>query len=168
MALLAGFQALLARTSGRDDLAVGSPTAGRNRVEIEGLIGFFVNPLVLRGDLTGDRAGGPSFSELLGRVRKTVLAAYAHQDVPFEKLVEELSPPRSLAHAPLFQVMFVLQNPPVEGLEIQDLRLRSVGEGEATTAKLDLTLNLDGARGRARPAGSNTPPTCSTLRRSTG
>jgi len=92
MLLLAGFQALLARTSGQKDLAVGSPVAGRNRVEIEGLIGFFVNTLVLRGDLSGNQRGGPSFRELLGRARETALAAYLHQDVPFEKLVEELAP----------------------------------------------------------------------------
>ncbi len=149
MVLLAGFQALLARISGQDDLAVGSPVAGRNRAEIEGLIGFFVNMLVLRGDLSGnlpggragDRAGGPSFHELLGRARKRALAAYLHQDVPFEKLVEELSPQRSLAHTPLFQVMFALQNAPVESLEIRDLRLRPLGGTEAM-ARFDLTLSL--------------------------
>ncbi|HEY2737918.1 MAG TPA: AMP-binding protein, partial [Thermoanaerobaculia bacterium] len=141
MVLLAGFQALLARTSGQDDLAVGSPIAGRNRVEIEGLIGFFVNTLVLRGHLTG---GPPfrSFRELLGRVRETALAAYVHQDVPFERLVEELAPERSLAHAPLFQVMLVLQNAPRESLEVRDLRLRPV-DVLATTAKFDLTVSLE-------------------------
>ncbi|HJX27815.1 MAG TPA: amino acid adenylation domain-containing protein, partial [Thermoanaerobaculia bacterium] len=137
MVLLAAFQALLSRISGQDDLAVGSPVAGRNRVETEGLIGFFVNTLVLRGNLTKE----PSFRELLGRVRETALSAYMHQDVPFEKLVEELAPQRSLAHAPLFQVMFVLQNTPAEGLEIRDLRLRPV-ERTGTTAKFDLSLNL--------------------------
>src|SRR4051812_44206578 len=108
MVLLAGFQTLLARHSGQDDLAVGSPVAGRNRVETEGLIGFFVNTLVLRGDLTPDS----TFRELLGRVRETALAGHTHQDVPFEKLVEELAPERSLAHSALFQVMFALQNAP--------------------------------------------------------
>ena len=141
MVLLAGFQALLARFSGQDDLAVGSPLAGRNREEIEGLIGFFVNTLVLRGDLSADRDGGPSFHTLLGRVRKTALAAYLHQDVPFEKLVEELAPARSLAHSPLFQVMFALQNAPVESLEIPDLRLSPV-QGTWKTAKFDLSLGL--------------------------
>jgi amino acid adenylation domain-containing protein len=137
MVLLAGLQALLARTSGQDDLAVGSPAAGRNRMEVEGLIGFFVNTLVLRGDLAGE----PTSRELVGRIRETTLAAHMHQDVPFEKLVEELAPERSLAHAPLFQVMLVLQNVPVENLEIRDLRLRPVSV-KATTAKFDLTLSL--------------------------
>jgi amino acid adenylation domain-containing protein/non-ribosomal peptide synthase protein (TIGR01720 family) len=137
MVLLAVFQTLLARYSGQPELAVGSPVAGRNRVETEGLIGFFVNTLVLRGDL----AGTPTFRELLGRVRETALAAYLHQDVPFEKLVDELAPERSLAHAPLFQVMLVLQNAPVDSLEIAGLRLRPVSV-EATTAKFDLTLNF--------------------------
>ncbi|HEY2738874.1 MAG TPA: amino acid adenylation domain-containing protein, partial [Thermoanaerobaculia bacterium] len=138
MVLLAGFQALLARFSGQRDLAVGSPVAGRNRVEIEGLIGFFVNTLVLRGDLSGE----PTFRELLGRVRETALAAQTHQNVPFERLVQELTPERSLAHTPLFQVMFVLQNAPVESLEIPGLRLRPV-DGVGTTATFDLTLSLE-------------------------
>ncbi|HSF41151.1 MAG TPA: non-ribosomal peptide synthase/polyketide synthase, partial [Thermoanaerobaculia bacterium] len=138
MVLLAGFEALLARYSGQEDLAVGTPIAGRNRLETEGLIGFFVNTLVLRGNLHGE----PSFRELLGRVRDTALAAHTHQDVPFEKLVEELAPERSLAYAPLFQVMFVLQNAPLESLEIQDLLLRPVSR-LGTTAKFDLTLALE-------------------------
>ncbi|HEY4575789.1 MAG TPA: amino acid adenylation domain-containing protein, partial [Thermoanaerobaculia bacterium] len=142
MVLLAGFQALLARVSGQDDLAVGSPVAGRNRVETEGLIGFFVNTLVLRGDL----AGNPTFRELLAQARETALAAWLHQDVPFEKLVEELAPERSLAHAPLFQVALVLQNAPFEDLEIETLRLRPV-DLEATTAKFDLTVNLSAQDG---------------------
>ncbi|MFL6196132.1 MAG: amino acid adenylation domain-containing protein, partial [Thermoanaerobaculia bacterium] len=138
MVLLAAFQSLLGRYSGQDDLAVGSPVAGRNRIETEGLIGFFVNTLVLRGDLSGT----PTFRELLGRARETALAAWLHQDVPFEKLVEELAPGRSLAHAPLFQVMLVLQNAPVGSLEIEDLRLRPLSV-EAATAKFDLTLALE-------------------------
>ncbi len=138
MVLLAGFQALLARISGQDDLAVGTPVAGRNRVETEGLIGFFVNTLVLRGGL----AGTPTFGELLGRVRETALAAYLHQDVPFEKLVEELAPERNLAHAPVIQAMLVLQNAPFQSLEIPELSLRPAGV-ETATAKLDLTLTLE-------------------------
>jgi amino acid adenylation domain-containing protein len=137
MVLLAGFQAILERYSSQQDLAVGSPVAGRNRMEIEGLIGFFVNTLVLRGDL----AGKPSFREFLGRVRETALAAYLHQDVPFEKLVEELSPERSLAHSPLFQVMLVLQNAPAEPLAIRDLHLRPMSI-EEMTSKFDLTVSL--------------------------
>jgi amino acid adenylation domain-containing protein len=135
MVLLAGFQALLARYSGQQDFAVGTAVAGRTRVEIERLIGFFVNTLVLRGDLAGE----PSFRELVGRVRQTAVAAYSHQDLPFEKLVQELSPERSLAQTPLFQVMFILQNAPVECLEIESLRLWPVN-GAGTTAKFDLTL----------------------------
>jgi len=106
MMLLAGFQALLSRWSGREDICVGTPIAGRNRLEIEGLIGFFVNTLVLRTRLEDD----PDLVPLLGRVRDTMLEAHAHQDLPFEKLVEELQPERSLSHSPLFQVMLVFQN----------------------------------------------------------
>ncbi|HEX3527655.1 MAG TPA: amino acid adenylation domain-containing protein, partial [Thermoanaerobaculia bacterium] len=146
MALLAVFQTLLARWSGSDDLAVGSPIANRNRAETEPLIGFFVNTLVLRGDLSG----GPTFSGLLRRVRETLLDAYAHQDLPFEKVVEALRPERALSHAPLFQVMLILQNAPLAlprpaGLEI------GVEEIAGATAKFDLTLSLvegeDGLRG---------------------
>ncbi|HJX28948.1 MAG TPA: amino acid adenylation domain-containing protein, partial [Thermoanaerobaculia bacterium] len=138
MVLLAGFQTVLSRYSGKQDLAVGTPVAGRNRIEIEELIGFFVNTLVLRGDLTGQ----PTFRELLGRVRETSLAAHTHQDVPFERLVQELAPQRNLGHAPLFQVMFVLQNAPAENLEIRNLRLRPVSGG-GSTARFDLTLSLE-------------------------
>ncbi len=149
MVLLAGFQTLLGRFSGQDDLAVGSPVAGRTHREIEPLIGFFVNTLVLRGDWTGNLPGGragnptfrPTFREILGRTRETALAAYLHQEVPFEKLVEELAPERSLAHAPLFQVVLVLQNTPFGKLPVQDLRLRPVSLA-GTTAKFDLTVNL--------------------------
>ena len=106
MTLLAAFKALLLRYTGQDDLVVGSPVAGRNRPETEELIGFFINTLVLRTDLAGD----PTFRELLARVREVTLGAYAHQDVPFEQLVEELQPGRHPRRTPLFQVLFNLQN----------------------------------------------------------
>ncbi len=138
MVLMAAFQALLSRSSEQEDFAVGTPIAGRNRLETEGLIGFFVNTLVLRADLSGE----PSFLALLSRVRDTALSAHAHQDIPFEKLVQELMPERSLAHTPLFQVILALQNSPVERLEIQRLSLRPLESG-GTTAKFDLTLLLE-------------------------
>src|SRR5439155_9253489 len=99
MTLLAAFNILLGRYSGQDDIVVGTPIAGRNRSELEGLIGFFANTLPLRIDLSGN----PTFRDLLRHVRETALDAYAHQDVPFDRLVEELRPERSLSHTPLFQ-----------------------------------------------------------------
>ncbi len=140
MALLAGFSALLWRGSGQDDLVVGTPIAGRTHREIEGLIGFFVNTLALRTDLSGE----PGFAGLLARVREGALAAYAHQDVPFDKLVEILAPERSLAHAPLFQVFLVLQNTPAETLRLPGLELKPVELGTGA-AKFDLTLALGAA-----------------------
>ncbi|HVR99979.1 MAG TPA: amino acid adenylation domain-containing protein, partial [Thermoanaerobaculia bacterium] len=137
MTLLAGFQALLGRYSGQEDIGVGMPIAGRTRSELEGLIGFFVNTLVLRGDLSGT----PSFRELLGRTRQVSLEAHEHQEVPFERLVEELAPERSLSYSPLFQVMFVLQNVPRQALDLPGLRLVPM-ESEAGTEKFDLTLGL--------------------------
>jgi amino acid adenylation domain-containing protein len=138
MTLLAVFKTLLYRYSGQVDLLVGTPVANRNRVELEPLIGFFVNTLVLRTRVTGE----VSFRELLGRVRETVLAAQSHQELPFERLVQELAPERSLSHAPLFQVMLVLDNTPARRLELPQLELQAVG-GSSATAKFDLTLALN-------------------------
>ncbi|SFY33420.1 non-ribosomal peptide synthetase [Streptomyces atratus] len=145
MSLLAVFQLLMAKYSGQDDIAVGSPVAGRNRAETEDLIGFFVNTLVLRTDLSGD----PAFTELLDRVKDTALGAYDHQDLPFERLVEELAPDRDLSRNPLFQTMFVLQNTPdghawqLPGAVVEPFAVRE------EEAKFDLTLILT-----ERPDGS--------------
>jgi amino acid adenylation domain-containing protein len=143
MTLLACFQALLGRYAGEEDVAVGSPIAGRTRRELEGLIGFFVNTLVMRTDLSGN----PRTGELLRRVREVTLGAYTHQDVPFEKLVEELQPERNLSHHPLFQVMLILQNAPREELKLPGLRLRPLA-GETSMAKFDLMLSMYEAGGR--------------------
>ncbi|HEX7333866.1 MAG TPA: amino acid adenylation domain-containing protein [Pyrinomonadaceae bacterium] len=137
MLLLATFKVLLARYTGQEDISVGTPIAGRNRVETESLIGFFVNTLVLRTDL----AGNPTVRELLRRVRDVALGAYAHQELPFEKLVEELQVERSLSHTPLFQVLFVLHNTSEELLELPGLSLSTAGEA-SEVAKFDLTLNM--------------------------
>jgi amino acid adenylation domain-containing protein len=140
MALLAGFSALLQRYSGQEDIVVGAPIAGRIRPGLERIIGMFVNTLVLRSDLSGD----PSFVELLARVREVTLGAYSHQDLPFEKLVEELQPERSLSHAPIVQVMFVLQNvPTLEADPSATLQLTATAEPwelSSGTSKNDLTL----------------------------
>ncbi len=138
MVLLAGLQALLARMTGEDDVAVGTPIAGRNRLETEGLIGLFVNSLVLRNRLDGD----PDVRTLLARAREVTLGAYAHQDLPFERLVEELRPERSLSHAPLFQVMLVLQNTPVSSPVASGLRLCPIAV-DTGTAKFDLSLAVE-------------------------
>ena len=137
MTLLAAFKTLLYRYTGNNDIVIGSPIANRNHREIEGLIGFFVNTLVLRTDLSGN----PSFRELLRRVREVALGAYAHQDVPFEKLVEKLQPQRNLSYTPLFQVMFVLQNAHSLEIELPSLTLSTL-ESDSGTAKFDLTLYM--------------------------
>ncbi len=138
MTLLTAFKILLYRYTGQTDILVGSPIASRNRTEIESLIGFFVNVLVLRTDLSGEL----SFQELLARVKSTALKAYVHQDLPFEKLVEELQPTRDLSYNPLFQVMFVLQNVPKPNLSLSDVSV-SYEEGYNGTSKFDLTLFIE-------------------------
>ncbi|MBV9385234.1 MAG: amino acid adenylation domain-containing protein, partial [Chroococcidiopsidaceae cyanobacterium CP_BM_ER_R8_30] len=135
MTLLAAFQVLLYRYTGQEDILVGSPTTGRDQVETEGMTGFFVNNLLLRTDLSDN----PSFLELLVRVREVALSAYAHQDLPFEQLVEELQPERDLGRTPLFQVMFVLRNDPMPTVELSSLSLKPLMV-ETQTAKFDLTL----------------------------
>ncbi|MDZ7970833.1 MAG: condensation domain-containing protein, partial [Nostoc sp. DedSLP03] len=137
MTLLAAFQILLWRYTNNEDIVVGSPIANRNRAEIEGLIGLFVNTLVLRTNL----AGNPTFEEVLTRVREVALGAYVHQDLPFELLVEELQPQRDLSHAPLFQVMFVLQNAPMSDLKLPGMTLSTLAI-ESGSAKFDLTLEM--------------------------
>src|SRR5688572_21903477 len=137
MTLLGAWQTLLMRYSGQQDIVVGTTIAGRNRRETENLIGFFVNTLVLRTDVSGN----PSFRELLKRVREAALGAYAHQDLPFEKLVEELQPVRSMSHTPFFQVMFGLENMPREALQLPGLEL-SLVQQQTETAHFDLSLGM--------------------------
>lgn len=138
MTLMAGFKAVLHRHTGSEDLVVGTFVAGRDQSETEALIGFFVNTLVLRTDLSGD----PTFAELLGRVRATALGAYDHQDLPFEKLVEELQPQRNLSYGPICQVVLTLQNMPLSALQLPDMTVSSepVFTG---TAKFDLAVWVD-------------------------
>ena len=137
MLLLAAFKTVLHRYSHQEDVVVGSPTANRNRVELENLIGLFVNTLVLRTTFSGN----PSFRELLRRVREVALGAYSHQDLPFEKLVEELRPERSLSYSPLFQVLFVFQNPSLPALELDGLRPHYL-EFEPKSSKFELSLYM--------------------------
>jgi amino acid adenylation domain-containing protein/thioester reductase-like protein len=136
MLLLAGFQALLGRLSGQRDLVVGSPIANRHRTEVEPLIGFFVNTLAMRGDLAGD----PPFGELIARTRRTALAAYAHQDLPFERLVGELRPERHLSSTPLFQAVCAMQNAPVGRVELPGIALAPIA-ATARTVQFDLELH---------------------------
>jgi amino acid adenylation domain-containing protein/non-ribosomal peptide synthase protein (TIGR01720 family) len=152
MTLLATFQVLLSRYSGQQDVVVGTPIANRTHNEVEGLIGFFVNTLALRGDLSGD----PSFRELLARTREVSLGAFAHQDLPFERLVDELQPERSMSHSPIFQVVFSMQNAPQSALDLQGLAVESVGAG-GVSAKFDLQLTAtEGAAGLALSLAYNT------------
>lgn len=137
MVLLAAFQTLLFRYSGQDDFCIGSPIAGRDRPEIKGLVGFFVNTLVLRAELSGN----PTFAELLDRVRETCLHAYAHQDLPFERLVEEMRPKRDLSRSPLFQILFTFDRESEARLELPGLTME-FSEADTGTAKFDLSLYL--------------------------
>jgi len=137
MVLLAAFNTLLYRYTGQDDIAVGSPIANRTRPETQNLIGFFVNTLVLRTDLSGNQ----TFRELVDRTREMTLAAYEHQDLPFEKLVEVLQPERDLSQNPLFQVMLTLQNTPKPELRLSDLTLTPL-DAEKGTAQFDLSLDF--------------------------
>jgi amino acid adenylation domain-containing protein len=147
MTLLAGFQALLSRYTGQCDIVVGTPVPNRNRAEIERIIGLFANTLVLRTDLSGN----PEFGEMVERVKATTLNAYAHQELPFEKLVEELNPERRLSHNPLYQVVFVLRSGVSHHFELSGLELQ-VFSGANTTAKFDISVFLsetpEGLRGR--------------------
>src|SRR5262249_38867239 len=145
MVMMAAFKVVLMRWSGEEDVVVGTVIANRTRREVEGLIGFFVNTLVMKTNL----GGNPSFRELIRREREVALGAYAHQEVPFDKLVEEINPDRDLSRSPLFQVMMTLQNAGREGPEIKELKGKEVrnetkGEtGEETgVAKFDLMLGL--------------------------
>ncbi|MEH2157011.1 non-ribosomal peptide synthetase, partial [Nostoc sp.] len=138
MTLLAAYNTLLYRYTGQEDILVGTPIANRDRSEIEGLIGFFVNTLVMRTNL----AENPIFNELLLRIREMALSAYAHQDLPFEMLVEALQPERDISHTPLFQVMFVLNNAPTSEIELTGLSVSSLPI-ESSTAKFDLTLGME-------------------------
>ncbi|HEU0052259.1 MAG TPA: condensation domain-containing protein, partial [Longimicrobium sp.] len=161
MTLLAAWATVLGRLAGRDDVVIGTPMAGRGRREIEGLIGFFVNTLAIRVDLSG----APTVAELLERVKERALGAQQHQDIPFEQVVELVQPARSLAHTPLFQVMFAWQNaPPGGGLSLPGMEVGSVGGGSdrgdggdgvdggavssRVTAKFDLSLFLSEQGGR--------------------
>ena len=137
MTLLTGFKTILSHYARQDDVAVGTPVANRPRPELERLIGFFANTLVLRTDLSGD----PTFGELLERVKQTSLGAFEHQDIPFEHLVEELQPVRDMSRNPLFQVMFVLQNAPITPDAIPGCAL-SLVDVDTEASKFDMHLSM--------------------------
>ena len=137
MVLQAAFAVLLARYSGQDDIVIGSPIANRTKQQVESLIGFFVNNLVLRVDVSGN----PTFSQLLKVVKESSIAAFENQDLPFEQMLEEINPERDLSFSPLFQVMMILQNAPLGSLELSGLTFRPM-EHEITIAKFDLTLSM--------------------------
>ncbi len=141
MMLLAAFEVLMVRYTGLDDIVLGTPTANRNRPELEGIIGLFANTLVLRTRLGGD----PTYRELLARVKETALSAYAHEDTPFEQLVQELSPERSLSHSPLFQILFSLRNTPGGNFHLGDLQVDWFS-GSGESSKYDLSMYLEERR----------------------
>ncbi len=145
MTMLAAFQTMLYRYSGQDDICVGTPIANRDKIETRGLIGFFINTLAIRSDLSGS----PTFIELLKRVKSVTLGALSHQDIPFEKLVEELQPERDMTHTPFFQVLFTFQNIPKQSIEIPELTLEQV-EQDIGAVKFDLTININ-----ENPSGLN-------------
>ncbi|MFE6663307.1 amino acid adenylation domain-containing protein [Streptomyces sp. NPDC057697] len=145
MTLLASFGVLLARRTGQDDLVIGTPTAGRTRLELEPLLGFFVNTVALRIDLTGD----PSFTEVLDRVRETALSAYEHQDVPFERVVQEIAPRRDARHHPVFQVLFGVDDEAEAELALPGLEVEPL-PAEYSTAKFDLDLAVEHAGSELR------------------
>ncbi|RKE92411.1 amino acid adenylation domain-containing protein [Xenorhabdus ehlersii] len=137
MTLLSAWSIVLSRLSGQDDVVIGTPSAGRSRQEVESLIGFFVNTLALRIDLSGE----PNVTELLARVRQTALAAQEHQDLPFEQVVEIVQPPRRLAHTPLFQVMFAWQSNEIVEWKLPGLTISPIDQA-FDVVKFDLELNL--------------------------
>ncbi len=145
MVLLAAFKVLLLRYSGQQDILLGTPTAGRLKHDFEGLIGFFVNNLVLRTDLSGN----PSFAELVQRVRKTSLEAFEHQSVPFDQLVEVLQPNRSLDRSPIFQVMFTLQNAPLPRLRLDELEMKPL-DFQSLHARYDIAVDVHLFEGKYR------------------
>ncbi len=139
MTLLAAFQVVLARYSGQHDVCVGSPIANRSREETERLIGFFANTLVMRSNVSEN----PAFKDFLTQVRRTTLDAYAHKDLPLDRILEELQPERNLSSTPLFQVMFVMQNIPLAARQLDDLTLKEVSFDHAPVSSFDATLNID-------------------------
>jgi amino acid adenylation domain-containing protein len=143
MTLLTAFKILLLRYTSQEDIVVGTPIAGRNQIETEGLIGLFVNTLVLRTELAGEL----TFLKALQRVKETALGAYSHQDLPFERLVEELNPARDVSHTALFQILFILQNAPRESFDLSSLTVTRL-PAASQTAKFDLTLQMSEDAGR--------------------
>ncbi|HEY7768185.1 amino acid adenylation domain-containing protein, partial [Longimicrobium sp.] len=144
MVLLAALDVVLGRLAGQEDVVVGTPIAGRTRAETDRMVGLFLNSLALRTDLSGD----PSFRELLARVRETTLGAYAHQDLPFERVLEEVRPERSLAHAPVFQVMLNLANFQEGAFRAEGLEVAGGGGGGEMASKFDLTVYVGEGDGR--------------------